>query len=246
MPHLNYQHNRWQGKPAGEKLVWSGGLLALAMFLPVYPGCLFVLITAAALALLSARIGPKVYFCLLLYPMSFILLGALVTPLSLSLDGGLTLRFSALDPLKVLEPGLRSLSAFCSMILLPLTTPSADLLPFLNKILPEDLTELVVLTHRLIFVFCDTTEQMRQAQDARLGYCSMPSAYRSLSSLLAALLLRTLDRCRRLESGLSARGLGRSLCMLSQRQPCSPNAVASTVLLLALIAGLSLSWRGCL
>lgn len=240
--HLYLQGNRWQDRAVEEKLLWSLGLLALSLLVPVFPGSLLVIASASALALLSAGVNWKVYFPLLLYPLSFVFLGALAMPLSVTFDNGLALKLAPSSMSCLLAPGLRSLAAFCSLLLLALTTPATDLIPFLRAIAPAELVEIALMAHRLIFVFGDTAEQMQQAQDARLGYRSMPAARRSIALLLSALFLTTLDRARRMENALSARGYWQQLRVLKESPPLRLKALASVGA--ALLALLILSFLG--
>ena len=71
---------------------------------------------------------------------------------------------------------------------------------------PVLFVELMTLVYRFIFVLLETTQAMRTAQEARLGYSSVGRWLRSVGMLASNLYLRANTRATNLFTALSARG----------------------------------------
>ena len=77
-----------------------------------------------------------------------------------------------------------------------------------------------MLIYRFLFVLADTFAGMQAAQEARLGHVGWRRRIRSSGVLAANLLPRAMDRARRLETGLAARGWsGGALRVLTPAAP---------------------------
>ncbi len=101
----------------------------------------------------------------------------------------------------------RSTAGLTCLLFLALTTPVTDLLAGLRRLgLPVEVAEVALLTYRFLFLLADTAMAMDAAQAARLGHDGFHRRLRSLGVLAANLLPRAMDRARRLEIGLAARG----------------------------------------
>jgi cobalt/nickel transport system permease protein len=136
---------------------------------------------------------------------------------------------------------LRSLAALTCLLFLALTTPATDLIAGLRRLgLPAEIAELALLMYRFLFLLGETALAMDSAQAARLGHVGAKRRLRALGLLVANLLPRALDRARRLEVGLSARGWDGDLRVLSKRATVSRPALGLILLTLAATAATGL------
>ena len=96
-----------------------------------------------------------------------------------------------------------------------------------------EIAEIALLTYRFLFLLADTAIAMDAAQAARLGHDGFKRRLRSLGVLAANLLPRAMDRARRLETGLAARGWEGEMRVLPQQSKLS---VPGLILILAVEA----------
>lgn len=199
--------NRWRAHHPGERLLLAGGGLLLALTLPpLTAGPLLVALMAAA-TVAGAGVPPRAFLGVMAVPAGFLLAGAPFLAVSLDLKDGVHLGWSATGAVLALSVSLRALGATACLAFLALTTPAAELVPWLRRLgVPAVLIEIALLIYRLIFILMERAAAGRQAQAARLGYRDARRGLRSLALLVATLLQRALERARRLEVGLAARG----------------------------------------
>jgi cobalt/nickel transport system permease protein len=224
--------SRWRHRPLAEKALLALGLLVLALVLPPLPGGLLVL-AAAISAALAARIPPKAWLAAMAAPLGFVTLGAAAT--LVSLDGTLT------SPAAAVAVLMRGTASVAALLLLAMTTPAADLIQGCRRLgLSAEIAEIALATYRFVFLLDDTARSIHAGQQARLGYDGFGRSVKSLGLLVAALLPRALDRARRLENGLAARGFDGALPTLAPSHPATMTGMGATVLVLAAVAGAGL------
>ncbi|MHB9144482.1 MAG: cobalt ECF transporter T component CbiQ [Symbiobacteriia bacterium] len=232
--------NRWRRRHPLEKLALSGGMLLLSLVLPPYPGAVVVFVVMALFTVLGAGIPSGFYVKLLLLPLGFALTSTAALAVSVAVGPGTAwhVAFSPAGARVAYDLLLRSLGAVSSLYFLALTTPMVDLLSILRRWgLPAFLLDVMLLTYRFLFVLTDIAGATRTAQASRLGYGSPRLAYRSLGLLVASLFGRVLDRARRLEYGLAARGYEGNLNVLPSEQALSVSSLGGIAALeLAVIA----------
>ena len=107
---------------------------------------------------------------------------------------------------------------------------------------PRPVRELILLIYRLIFVFLERAAVGRQAQVARLGYDGPRRSIRSLGWLAGSLFQRSLDRGRRLETGLAARGFTGDLPQLGSDRAASGGWLIAGALLPVAVVAVSIAW----
>jgi len=126
----------------------------------------------------------------------------------------------------------RSMAGVTCLLFLALTTPVTDLMGGLRRLgLSAEVTEIALLMYRFTFLLADTAQAMDAAQAARLGHDGARRRLRSLGMLVANLLPRALDRARRMEIGLAARGWHGEMRVLSPRMAVSWPGLAWTLAL---------------
>ena len=233
--------NNWRHHPI-EVIYLSMGLLLLAMILPPMPGAALVLLTVTLCALFGARIPPFIFFRVLLLPLTFLLVGSLALVFSVSFDQstGLEIAFSDQGMQTAKTVILRSISAVSALILLTLTVPLTEIITLMRRVrVPNALIELIELMYRFLFIFDEIFASLLKAQSVRLGYRNLWLSYRSLSSAVAVLFFRAMDRARRLESGLESRGYSGELRVLNVRRKISSRFFIFAVLVHFIILGIT-------
>lgn len=229
--------SRWRKRALAEKALLSLGLLVLALALPPWPGAALVLAAAVACSV-TAGTPLAALARLAAGPLAFILTGAT----TLTVQGGPEgLHFSQAGIHQAGLLVLRSLAAVSALLLLTVTTPASDLVQGLRRLgLPAEVAEVALTTYRLLFVLLDTATAIHTSQEARLGTVGWRRRIRSTGLLLGNLLPRALDRARRLELGLAARGFDGSLRTLSPARPVRPANMAIIAMLLIALGGAGL------
>jgi cobalt/nickel transport system permease protein len=211
--------NRWRRRPLAEKSLLALGMLVLAVSLPPFPAAVMIAAGMTVAALAGARVPARVWLGCASAPVGFMLTGAVV--LVVQFDG----RGFSLSPAGLAAAGgliARSLAGLSCLLFLALTTPATDLMAGLRRIgVPAEIVEIALLMYRFIFLIADEAFAMNAAQAARLGHATRWRRLRSLGLLLASLLPRALDRARRLETGLAARGWQGEMRVLADRPALS-------------------------
>ncbi len=235
----------WRTRGTGGKAVLCLGLMGAAMAGPEPFSAPLVLLAAAVLALLSARVPAVVFFGVLAAPAGFLATGLPVLAVSVDWADGPVLAWSAEGAWRAAALAVRSLAAVSALALLALTTPPSRLVGLLRRLgLPAVVADMALLTYRLLFVVGDAAATGARAQAFRLGYRGWRRTLHSLSLLTVGLLSRTLDRARRMEIGLAARGYAGALPVL----PAGPQTgmgewiVAVGLPTVLVLAGWGLAW----
>lgn len=228
----SYAHaNRWRQLHPGIK-----GLLVLcsltAALLSHHPGIpLLIASCMCLLTIFGARIPWRGYLRLLLAPLIFLLWSTLLLPMTFSPGTAPLLELPAIN----LSIGLnsteiprallvftRSLAALCTLLFLSLTTPANEIAGLLRRVgVPRLLVELMMITYRQIFILLEAFTQIRRAQEARLGYRSLPVAWRSFAGMAGQVLVKTVAHARSSHQALLARGYDQELRFLSPQRSCS-------------------------
>ncbi|WP_237152380.1 cobalt ECF transporter T component CbiQ [Oryzibacter oryziterrae] len=226
--------NPWRKRPLGEKATLSIGMLALAVGLPPGAGAWAVGAIMLAVTFIGARVPFRLWLMTALAPMGFLATGAATLLVSVS-SGGIA--FAPAGVPVALHLAIRSLAALTCLLFLALTTPVSDMLAGLRRLgLPREIVDIALLTYRFVFLVADQAAAMSHAQDARLGRATRRRWLVSLGLLVANLLPRTLDRARRLETGLAARGWDGEMRVLSDSPKASPSVLIFILALEALVA----------
>ena len=231
----------WRRRSPTDKLLLCGGLVVTALVLPAWPGSVLVGLTAVALALGPARVPAGTFLRAVRWPLAFIAVGALTAVVTV--DGG-GLGWAPDAAARAGELVGHALAGSAAVLLLATTTPMSDLLPALRRLrVPAAVVEVASVTYRLLFVLLESLGAVREAQAARMGWSSPRRSYRSAGLLAAAVLTRSWDRARRMQEGLAGRGMETGLRVLPEAQPSSRAFLASGVVLLVAIVGVTLAAR---
>lgn len=115
---------------------------------------------------------------------------------------------------------LTSLGAVSCLYFLSFTTPIPDILEVLRKLhCPKLLTELMLLIYRFIFVLLNTAYAISTAQDCRLGNKDFRTSLKSFGLLVSVLMVRAVNRSRKLYHSMETRCYDGTILVLSENQP---------------------------
>ncbi|CAK0752841.1 cobalt/nickel transport system permease protein [uncultured Gammaproteobacteria bacterium] len=233
---------RWRSYHPMEKTVLAAGLLVVALVLPPAGSAAPVMMAAFAATVIGAGVPVRAFLSVLAMPAGFLLAGLPALAVSIDTAAAFPLVITAEGLRQAVLVSARALAAMSCLALLILTTPVTDLVRLARSAgLPVAIADLAFLIHRLIFVFLERAEAGHHAQAARLGYVSFRASVRSLGMLGGGLLLRSLDRGRRLNYGLAARGYDGELRVLAPIMPVSCSRLAWAFVMIAGVA--LLSWE---
>jgi cobalamin biosynthesis protein CbiM/cobalt ECF transporter T component CbiQ len=228
--------NAWRHRNPWEKVLFGGGLLLVTFFVSPFPWCIAIALVVTIAAVAGARIPAWSWLGVLSVPVSFAILTTLGILLQINTADGFSVGFdwSGLPFAAALL--LRSVAAMSCLAFIGWTTPLMEMIPVFQRLgIPTVLIDLALMIYRFLFVTATTLGEMRRAQSWRLGRADYRSRMRALSMLASGLFLRCVQRARRLEDGIEARGYQGRLWVLAPRHAASPAVIAG---ILALQAGL--------
>jgi cobalt/nickel transport system permease protein len=235
--------NRWHARHPLEKLLPALGMMLVALVMPPWPTAPLVIAVMVTLAVAGAGVPAAAVLGTLAVPLGFLLTGVPVLALAVDVSDGLRVGLAPGGLEMAAAVTSRSLAATSCLVFLILTTPMADLVPLLARIgVPRLVRDLILLMYRLIFIFLDCAITGRQAQVGRLGYDGPRRSLRSVGWLAGSLFQRSLDRGRRLETGLAARGFTGDLPQPSDGRTPSPVTLLAGVALPLAVA--CAAWLG--
>jgi len=139
----------------------------------------------------------------------------------------------------------RVFGGMCSLYFIALTTPMTEVFDILRRIrMPPVLIDLAMLTYRFIFILIEEAGQIYRSQVMRLGYGRFRESIRSFSMLAGALFIRTWESGEALVLAMDARCYDGRLGIPSDSRSVSTLALATTLLYLSTVFGVSIITGG--
>ena len=234
--------NRWRPLHPAEKVVPGLALLAIALWRPVLPAAALVLLTTTLATVWGAKVPVRRWLRGLSWPAAFVLSGAVGValvwgdgpgPLPLTATG-VSLRAAA-------TVVARSIAGISAILFIGMTTPMVDLLALFRAArVPAVVTDLMSMMYRLMFELMETGRRLRIAQASRLGHDGLIRSIRSTSLATSAVFVQSVQRSRRLQIGLDARGYHGELRVLSRREPLSRQRLVAGLAIAGLVHACSL------
>ncbi len=182
--------------PAGVKFGVAFGFVVLTLLVPRHAWWVYAVesLLLVAVAVVS-RIPPWFLLRRILW-LEPVLMG--VALLALWQPGGPGL-FAALVA--------RSTLCLAGMMLAAATTPFSDTLRLLERLhVPRMLMTTLALTFRYQYLLLDESDRMRRARRSRTFHARRGVEWRMLSTVVAHLFLRSIDRAARIHAAMCARG----------------------------------------
>ena len=233
--------NRWRSRPLVEKALLTFGMMVLAITLPPFPTATVVAAVMVLASLAGARIPFRIWFGCAVAPIGFLVVGAISLLVQIDSSG---ISWAPGGMIAAAGLVMRSLAGLFCLLFLALTTPATDLVAGARRLgLPAEVAEMALLTYRFVFLVGETALSMDAAQAARLGHSGWRRRLHSLGVLIGNLLPRALDRARRLEIGLAARGWKGDMRVLTPHHPPSFLGLSLVVVLLIATAAVGVFGR---
>jgi cobalt/nickel transport system permease protein len=215
-------------------------LLCVSSTTPIAP--LFVAVTMSLITVMLAKIPGRIYFRLLLVPLSFAMLSAGVV--AFMHGNGQTLFFLQLFgiDLAIREEGAnlaalliaRTFGGMCSLYFIALTTPMIEIFAVLKTLrIPQSVIELSMMIYRYIFVFLDQAAMIHSAQMMRLGDAGAKNSLNSFAMLSSVLFLRSWEQGERLIVAMDSRCYDGKLDLMDQAAGAKPRAILAAAVYLA-------------
>jgi cobalt/nickel transport system permease protein len=225
-------------------------ILCVSSATPIAP--LFIAVTMSLITVRLAKIPWTFYSRLLLIPLSFSLLSAVVVAFMHG-GGDQLFAFSVFGiTLGISEDGAnlallliaRTFGGMCSLFFIALTTPMVEIFSILKSVgLPDFLVELSMLIYRYIFVFVDQAAVIHSAQVMRLGDAGIKNSINSFAMLSSVLFLRAWEQGERLIIAMDARCYDGKLDMVEQSSQAGGKAIFTVIAYLAVIAAIAVLTR---
>lgn len=225
-------------------------LISVSSTTPVAP--LFVALTLSLAILVLAKIPGRIYSRLLLVPLSFALISAVVVafmhgagqPLySMQLFG---MTFSLREDGAELAVLLisRTFGGMCSLFFIALTTPMIEIFATLKSLhIPESVIELSMMIYRYIFVFLEQASRIHCAQVMRLGDAGARSSLTSFAMLSSVLFLRSWEQGERLIVAMDSRCYDGKLGLMEEENRAAPRQIIVVAVYLIAAATISVLSR---
>jgi cobalt/nickel transport system permease protein len=216
------------------KLLLGLGAILLCVFsaTPIAP--LFIAATMVLITVKLAKIPWRFYSALLLIPLSFALVSAIVVAFMTGTGDqlfainvfGLELDISTDGANLALLLIARTFGGMCSLFFIALTTPMVEIFSDIKSLgVPETVIDLSMLIYRYIFVFLDQATVIHNAQVMRLGDAGIRKSLNSFGMLSSVLFLRSWEQGERLIIAMDARCYNGKLNIMEQRGKMEPNAI---------------------
>lgn len=181
--------------PPAVKVLALIGCVSVVALAPPRPAVLAAVAGALLVGAAASRVPPRFLLRKVLLLQPFVLGVVLMT------------LFQPDGPQRFAVALTRSTLCLFAGVLLAATTPFSDFLAVLRSWkLPPFFVTTLALTYRYLFVLVDEALRMRRAREARTFARSRVSTWKTLSTVVAQLFVRSTDRAERIHAAMCARG----------------------------------------
>lgn len=199
-----------------EKFLFSMITMLLCIALNKILVSLIILLIMVSFTILKGKIPVKIYFKLMLLPISFLIMGIVTIAINI-LDNNsnalfsfsilnLTFGVTSNSLLTAANIFFKALSSVSCLYFLTLTTPIFEILIVLRRCkVPKLFVELMSLIYRFIFVLLDTANMIFISQSCRLGYSSIKTGYKSMGKLITSLFISSYKRSQDMYTSMESR-----------------------------------------
>lgn len=168
------------------------------------------------------------YISVLMIPLTFILLGTIAIGIDFSsqplgqfnLFLGWGYVFTSVGKLQeMVFLMLKVFGAVSAMLMMTLSTPSAEIIGVLRKAhVPKLIIELMNLIYRYIFILLDVYRNMKNSADSRQGYCDFKTSCYTFGSVASNMLVVSLKKANAYYTAMEARGYEGDLVFLEDEK----------------------------
>lgn len=208
-----------------------------------------VILGMAFLTMVKGGLPLSAYLSVLMIPLTFILLGTIAIGVDFSSQPigqfncflGFGYLFTSVDKLQEMAfLMLKVFGAISAMIMMTLSTPSAEIIGVLRKAhVPKLIIELLNLIYRYIFILLDVFNNMRNSADSRQGYCDFKTSCYTFGSVASNMLVVSLKKANAYYTAMEARGYEGELVFLEDEKKLQPRQLiiaAAFLIFLILLA----------
>lgn len=199
-----------------EKFLFAVSTMAVCLSSKSIYIPLITVIIMAWVIIFKAGIPAKFFIYLMGIPIAFLMMGELTIVISISNKpeaflyywraGELLIGVTVQDINNAILIFFKSLGTVSCLYFLALTTPMLEIIAVLRKLkVPNLFVELMSLIYRFIFILLESVAAIYTAQDSRLGYATLKSSFHSISQLIYAMFIRSVQRSQLLATALEAR-----------------------------------------
>lgn len=234
---------------AGLKVAFSVALLLLCVGADSMGVSLAVLLLCGALVVGLGKTSVHTYFSFLLLPLVFILVSGIVLMAEWSSAAmgvwalPLGSHFLCITPAgqqNAMEVSMRAMGAVSCLYLLSFTTPFYEIIEVLRKLhLPQVILELMVLIYRYIFILLAVQEERTTAAEARFGYRTLKTGFRTFGKVSAGLMIHAFRRASRAFDAMEARCYDGRIAYLTKEKPLRAFHAAAAAMLFLSVAALA-------
>lgn len=193
----------------------------------IFSAAVFVFMSFMCIVISGFSVKKYVKLCFI--PFWFLLLGAATISVSflpqptgvfnLPFFGGFAVVTQA-GLLQAANMFLKAMACVSCLYFLYVTTPISELLGLLDKLhTPKLMTELMMMTYRFIFILINMAQQMKIAQNSRLGNINYKSSFRSLSVLASSLFVGAFVKSEQIYSAMESRGYSGDFAFTGELTP---------------------------
>lgn len=207
--------NRLTKYNAMGKFILSMAMLFISIIFENTVLNIIISISFLLIIVIVGKISLKYYLKLLTIPLAFIIMSVvaiLLTEVSNSLASDIMISTNVFG----YQIGItnytfeltksiifRSLGSISCVYFLVLSTPSNQMIDIFKRLkFPIEFIELYMLCYRFIFLLLDEIRIITTAQEMRFGYLNIRIAYRSFSTLVGIVFIRTYDRYLSMQTSL--------------------------------------------
>lgn len=233
-----------QVNPVTKILLGIGTLLLVLLSqYPIIP--IISAITLSIILILFAKIPSSDYLRILSIPAGFTLIS--VTAILFLSSGGKIFWEMPITPWMVVtisQEGIdksiavlfRVVGGTVSLLFISLTTPFTDIINLLNRCrVPQEMTDLMTILYRNIFILLDQATQIHAAQIMRLGYSQPREAAESFGMLCGSLFISSWNAGDDLIRAMDCRCYDGKFASLTPSDPVQVKTLIPVLLFLALL-----------
>lgn len=199
------------------KILITLGIMFLCIILDNLYVSIATMISMATLNIIMGGHKPKDLWQMFKIPIGFIFIGVITIIIGrYSPETNLILGFnlgahiygiSSQGIFQALHIFTKAMGIISTVYFLVMNTPMTDITLALYKLkFPTLFVELLELVYRFIFILTETAENIKIAQDSRLGYINMKISYKSTSELISRLFISSYKKADAIYDALESRG----------------------------------------
>lgn len=219
------------------------------MFLCIILNNIYVsLVTLVSMSVINIKMGGhdvKDLWKMFRIPMGFIFLGVVTiivgkyapdTELIAGVSiGGSLYGISSAGLIQALNIFTKAMGVIGSVYFLVMNTPMTDINLALGRMhVPTLFVELMELVYRFIFILTETAENIKVAQNSRLGYIDIRTSYKSTGDLVSRLFISSYKKADHIYNALESRGYDGEIKTLGSEYEIDTN-IATVAIVIAMM-----------